>query len=362
MNKWMRAVVLTGHGGLDRLRFSDRHPRPEPSPGEVLVRVHACGLNNTDVNTRTGWYSKSVSEGTTGGPLDGAAEDDASWGGSGIAFPRIQGADVCGTVVETGDASCVRLVGRRVLIDPWMRDWTKPRDRSCIGFFGSETDGGFAEFTVIPAAQAHPIASGFSDAELATFATSWVTALNMLDRASIAEGDRLLVTGASGGVGSALVQLAGLRGAEVIALCAAEKTEQLRKLDPAAILPRSPEDLGGALMAATGKAGVTAVADIVGGKLFQQLLDVLQPGGRYVVSGAMAGPDVRLDLRRLYLKDLSFFGATVTDPDTFGRLVKIIESGMVKPVLAAVYPLEQLREAQQIFIAKRHTGNIVVKV
>ncbi len=362
MNKWMRAVVLTGHGGLDCLRFSNRHPRPEPGPGEVLVRVHACGLNNTDVNTRTGWYSKSVSEGTTGGPLDSAKEDDASWGGGGVAFPRIQGADVCGTVAETGDGSSGKLVGRRVLIDPWIRDWTKPGDRGGIGFFGSETDGGFADFTVVPVEQAHPIESGFGDAELATFATSWVTALNMLDRASVSEGDRLLVTGASGGVGSALVQLGRLRGAEVIAMCATEKVEQLRKLNPAAILPRSPEDLGASLMASTGKASVTAVADIVGGEMFQQLLDVLEPGGRYVVSGAIAGPDVRLDLRQLYLKDLSLFGATVTDPNTFGRLIKIIESGKVEPVLAAVYPLEKLREAQEEFIAKRHIGNIVVRV
>ena len=358
----MRAVVLTGHGGLDCLQFNDRHPRPEPGPGEVLVQVHACGLNNTDVNTRTGWYSKSVSEGTAGGPLKGVQECDASWGGSGIAFPRIQGADVCGTVVGTGDAASRTLVGRRVLIDPWIRDWTNPGDRGGIGFLGSETDGGFAEFTVVPAGQAHPVESGLSDAELATFATSWVTALNMLDRSSVSEGDRLLVTGASGGVGSALVQLARLRGAEVIAMCSAEKAEQLRKLNPTAILPRSPEDLGASLMAATGKASVSAVADIVGGEVFRQLLSVLDPGGRYVVSGAIAGPGVSFDLRQLYLKDLSFFGATVTDAGAFGRLVEIIESGKVHPVLAAVYPLEKLREAQAEFIEKRHFGNIVVRI
>ena len=362
MTKWMRAVVLTGHGGFDCLQFSDRYPRPRPGPGEVLVQVHACGLNNTDVNTRTGWYSQPVSEGTTGGPLEGAEADDASWGGGSIAFPRIQGSDVCGTVAETGDASFRELVGRRVLIDPWIRDRTKRRDRGGIGFFGSETDGGFAEFTVVPGVQAHPIESAFSDAELATFATSWVTALNMLDRASIAEGDRLLVTGASGGVGSALVQLGRLRGAEVIALCAADKAEQLQRLNPTVILPRSPENLRASLLAATGRASVTAVADIVGGGMFHQLLSVLDPGGRYVVSGAIAGPCVSLDLRRLYLNDLSLFGATVTDASAFGRLVTIIEGGKVTPVLAAVYPLEKLREAQERFIAKRHFGNIVVQI
>ena len=360
MTETMRAVVLTGHGGMECLQFRSDYPVPEPGPGEALVRVLACGLNNTDVNTRTGWYSKSVSEGTSGNMAASASGEDAAWGGGALAFPRIQGGDVCGIVEAAPDADCRWLVGRRVLIDPWIRDWSQPRNLNSAGVFGSEIDGGFAEYTKVPVKQLHPVESGLSSAELATFAISWVTALNMLDRAGVGEGDRLLVPGASGGVGTALVQLARNLGAKVYAMCGEDKAEQVRALRPDGILPRAPEDLKAALTELSGVPTVSAVADVVGGEMFPQLIDRLESGGRYVVSGAIAGPVVQLDLRDLYLKDLSFFGATVTGPDTFGRLVRIIESGDVDPVLAEVFPLESLPEAQAAFIAKRHVGNIVV--
>ena len=101
----MRAVVLTGHGDIDKLVYHEDWPTPKPGPGEVLIRVQACGLNNTDVNTRTAWYSKGVSENTTGAGFDTADDDDASWGGAEITFPRIQGADVAGTVVALGEGA-----------------------------------------------------------------------------------------------------------------------------------------------------------------------------------------------------------------------------------------------------------------
>jgi NADPH:quinone reductase-like Zn-dependent oxidoreductase len=96
----MNAMVLTGHGGFDKLVFHDDWPRPSPGPGEVLIRVAACGLNNTDVNTRTAWYSSGVASGTTGEALESANDDDAAWGGTPITFPRIQGADVAGRVAD----------------------------------------------------------------------------------------------------------------------------------------------------------------------------------------------------------------------------------------------------------------------
>ena len=356
----MRAMVLTGHGGLDKLEFHADWPTPVPGAGEVLIKVHACGLNNTDVNTRTAWYSKGVSGETTGGALETADSEDATWGGVPIRFPRIQGADVCGTVVATGPGGDAGLVGRRVLFETWLRDWDHPDDLDKGGYFGSECDGGFADYTKIDQRHVHPVESDLSDAELATFATSYVTAENMLNRADVTAGDTVLIPGASGGVGSALIQLAGRRGATTIAMASEAKHVQISKVGPDALLPRSPEDLKAALRSAIGSETVSVVADVVGGPGWAGLIDVLARGGRYTCSGAIAGPMVELDLRTFYLRDLTFIGATIVPPGVFADLVGYIERGEIKPLLAGTWPLEELREAQQAFIDKEHVGNIVV--
>ena len=358
--KTMRAVLLTGHGGLDVLAYREDWPVPEPDAQEVLIAVGACGLNNTDVNTRTGWYSKGVSEATTGGALEEAAAEDAGWGGSGLELPRIQGADVCGRVVAAGGPAGSGLVGKRVLVDTWLRDWENPLDLDTCGYFGSEADGGFADYTKVDARNVHPVESDLSDSELATFATSYVTAENMLNRAQVAAGDSVLIPGASGGVGSALIQLAKRRGARTIAMCGDSKAAAVAAIGPDAVLPRAPEDLKAALRDAIGQERVTVVADVVGGDLWPRLIDVLVRGGRYTVSGAIAGPIVPLDLRTLYLKDLTFTGATIVPPGVFADLVGYIERGEIRPLLAETYPLAELVKAQEAFIAKRHVGNIVV--
>lgn len=356
----MRAVVLTGHGGLDMLSYHTDWPRPVAGPSEVLVRVGACGINNTDVNTRTAWYSKAVSEQTTGGALESAEEQDATWGGAAITFPRIQGADVVGIVEMVGEGADGNLIGRRVLIDTWLRDWENPSDLDRCGYFGSERDGGFAEYITVDQRNVHPMESTLSDAELATFATSYVTAENMLNRANAKAGDVVLIPGASGGVGSALIQLANRRGARTVALCGADKMEQVRAIGPDAVLPREPDDLAGALERTIGRPTVTVVADVVGGASWHDMIDVLARGGRYTCAGAIAGPIVEFDLRTFYLRDLVFTGATVVPPGVFGDLVGYIEKSEIRPLLAASYPLERLREAQTAFIEKRHVGNIVV--
>ncbi len=356
----MRAVVLTGHGGLEKLEYRTDWPTPQPGPGEVLIRVHACGLNNTDVNTRTGWYSKGVTGATTGGAQETAADDDAAWGGSPITFPRIQGADVCGTVVAVGERVERALVGRRVLVDVWQRDWNDPLNLQKCRYFGSESDGGFAEYAKADQRQVHPIKSGLSDAELATFATSYVTAENMLNRAEVGSGDAVLIPGASGGVGSALIQLVRRRGATAIAMASESKRDAVAAIGADAVLPRAPDDLKAALRDAIGSETVTVVADVVGGDAWPSLIDALARGGRYTVSGAIAGPIVPLDLRTLYLHDLTFTGATVVSPGTFADLVGYIERGEIRPLLAGSWPLAELRDAQQAFIDKRHVGNFVV--
>lgn len=359
--KTMHAMVLTGHGGFEVLEYRADWPVPVPAHNQVLVRVKACGLNNTDINTRTGWYSKGVSEGTsTDGGASGADDDDASWGGAPLTFPRIQGADVAGEVVEIGEGADASLMGQRVLIDTWLRDWDDPDNLNKVGYFGSEADGGYAEYCVVDYRQVHAVQSSLSDAELATFATSYVTAENMLNRARVTAGDTVLITGASGGVGSALIQLAARRGAKTIGMAGPSKSEEVKAIGADHVIDRSPRNLCAALKDATGNDKVSVVADVVGGDIFPDLIEALERGGRYTCSGAIAGPIVSLDLRTLYLADLTFTGATVVPPGTFGDLVGYIERCEIKPLLAAKFPLEDLQKAQEMFMAKGHVGNIVV--
>lgn len=356
----MKGVQTTGLGGLDKLNYRSDLPVPVPTPGEVLIQVGACGLNNTDINTRSGWYSKDVTEATTGDAYSKVNDGDSTWGGSGIKFPRIQGADVCGTVAAVGDGVDESLIGKRVISDNWLRDPDDPTNMDKTGYFGSERDGGYAEYTTIPVPNVGVVESDLSDAELATFSCSYSTAEGMLNRANVGPGDRVLITGASGGVGSALIQLVKRRGAMAIAMASEAKHEALQALEPDVLLPRAPENLPAALAAATGHSDVTVVADIVGGPYFPTLIDALTRGGRYTCSGAIAGPIVDLDLRTFYLRDLTFTGSTVIPPHVFTDLVGYIERGEVKPLVAKTFPLSEIKAAQEAFIAKEHIGNIVV--
>lgn len=356
----MNAIVLTGHGGLDKLEHHQDWPAPTPNDDQVLIKVHATGMNNTDVNTRSGWYSKDVTEATTGDAYAVVGDDDGTWGGSGISFPRIQGADVCGTVVAAGANADQSLVGKRVITDNWVRDWDDPLNKDKARYFGSELDGGFAEYCVIDHRNVGAVNSAMSNAELATFSCSYTTAEGMLTRAQVKEGDTVLITGASGGVGSALIQLANRRGATTIAMASAAKHAQVAALSPSHILDRAPDDLAAALKEATGKETVDVVADIVAGPYFPKLIEQINRGGHYVTSGAIAGPIVDLDVRTLYLQDLTFHGSTVVEPEIFRNLIKYIEAEEISPIVAATYPLSDFHAAQEAFIAKKHTGNIVV--
>jgi len=356
MSRVMKAMVLTGHGGLVKYAWHEDWPMPEPGPMQALIKVGACGLNNTDVNTRTGWYSKAVTEATTGAAHDEASGSDPTWGGRPIVFPRIQGADAVGEVVAVGASADPGLIGQRVMVDGWQRDWSEPENMDKAVYFGSEIDGGFAEYTTCDVRSMAVVDSELTDAELATFSCSYTTAEGMLNRANAGANDTVLVPGASGGVGGALIQLAKRRGARVIAMAAEAKHADVARLGPDRILPRAPENLSEALEGER----VTVVADIVGGPLWPTLIDILARGGRYTCSGAIAGPIVTLDLRTFYLRDLTFTGSTVVPSHVFKDVVSYIERGEIEPVLAATYPLRDLCAAQQAFIDKRHVGNIVV--
>ncbi len=191
-----------------------------------------------------------------------------------------------------------------------------------------------------------------SDAALATFPTAYLTAEHMLSRARVTAGERILVTGASGGVGSALVQLAVLRGASVIAMVGPGKEAAARDLGASSAIPRDTPGLAGA--------NVDVVADVVGGTGFAALLALLRPGGRYVTAGAVGGPVVTLDLRTLYLKRLDLLGSTLGTSQEFSTIVAHIEAGRLRPLLAASYPLSDLPRAQADFLQKRFFGKLVV--
>jgi NADPH:quinone reductase-like Zn-dependent oxidoreductase len=352
----MRAVLLTGHGSLDRLEYREDAPRPTPGGGEVLIAVAACGMNNTDVNTRTGWYSKAVSAATA--DQTAPAGVDGSWGG-GLTFPRIQGADPAGRIVAVGGGVPAERVGERVIVDAWLR--SPDGDLAKAAYLGSEVDGGFAEYVVVPAANAHRIVADVTDVELASFPCSYATAEHMLQRSGVGEGRWVLVSGSSGGVGSGLVQLAKRRGAKVIALTSAAKVAAVTALGADLVLDRESEDLVETIRDAGG-GGVDVFADVVGGSQFAALFETIRRGGHYTTAGAIAGPIVPLDLRTLYLHDITMHGCTVVPAAVFADLVGYIERGEIKPVVAAAYPLHRLGEAQAAFIEKRHVGAIVIEV
>lgn len=341
----MLGILLTGHGGFENLEVRNDIPVPQVGPGDVLIQVRAAGVNNTDINTRIAWYSKQA----------GAAED-ASWGGTPLQFPRIQGIDVCGRIVAVGDQVSTARIGERVLVEPCLWEVQgKTLEQPC--FLGSECDGGFAEYTAVASRHAYKIESQYSDTELASFPCSYSTAENLLTRANVGRCDRILVTGASGGVGSAVVQLAKARGAEVIAVTSASKAQAILDLGATKIIAR-----GESMSEALGNDSIDVVIDLVAGEQWPEFLEVLRPKGRYAVSGAVGGAMVDLDVRTLYLKDLSFFGCTVLEPGVFPNLIKRIEDESVQPLVAQVFPLRHIVDAQKAFLAKQYVGKIVLQV
>ncbi len=339
----MKGIQLTGHGGLDKLVLRTDIPVPTPGVEDVLIKVSAAGVNNTDINTRIAWYSKSDSN-----------SSDASWSGNAIQFPRIQGADVCGRVVAVGDRVDSSLLNERVLVEPCIRE-SGGRVLEHPWYLGSECDGGFAEYTAVAAIHAYKINSKFSDVELASFPCSYSTAENLLTRADVVANEVVLVTGASGGVGSAAVQLAKARGARVFGITSPSKSDRVLRLGAAQTLSRNDN-----ILQKLGKNSVDVVIDLVAGKQWPDLLEVLKPFGRYAVAGAIAGALVELDVRTLYLKDLSLFGCTVLNESVFGNLVKRIEAEEIRPVVSSTFPLSQVVEAQKQFETKQHVGKLVI--
>lgn len=356
--KTMSGVLLTGHGGLDKLEYRTDLPVPEIGDDGVLVKMEAAGVNNTDINTRIGWYSKTVETSTNASGNDDADMSrvvaDAAWNGEALVFPRIQGIDCYGEIVALGKNVPAERLGNKILIRSIMLSPVNYRPYECY-CLGSECDGGFAEYVSVPAAESFTVDSDLSPIELGAIPCAFSTAEGMLERAGVAAGDRVLVTGASGGVGSAAVQLAKLRGAHVSAVGSRSKLEAMKVLGADALIARQDD-----LLDVCGRDAFSVIIDLVGGENFQHYADLLSRGGRYTVSGAIAGPIVNFDLRSFYLKDLSFYGSTAQSDKVFHNLIGYIKERRIKPIIAASYKLSQIHAAQEKFLAKDFIGKIVL--
>ncbi len=347
----MSAMVLTGHGGPEMLEWRTDVPRPMPGEGDVLIRTLASSVNNTDINTRIGWYSKSVVGDTADAAKERVADaSDASWSGTALNFPLIQGADCCGRIIEVGAGVDPARIGERVLVRALQSRQTE--DGPVTWTFGSECNGGFADYAVARSSDALVVHSDWDAGALASLPCAYSTAEGMLQRASVGAED-VLITGASGGVGSAAVQLAKVRGARVTAVAGADKGGDVRSIGADDVLGR--ED-------SFGTDRFDVVVDLVAGPRWPDMIDALRLGGRYVTSGAIAGPIVQMDVRTLYLRDLTLFGSTLQPDNIMPDVIRYVEEGRLQPMVAARYPLSEMHAAQDAFLAKRHVGKIVLEV
>ena len=265
----------------------------------------------------------------------------------------IQGADCCGRVAVAGAHVDQSLIGQRCIVRPCMRFPGSTSDDTV--WLGSDLDGAFAEYVRVPAAEVIPLDADWSDVELGAVPCAYGTAENMLLRANVLGDMTVLIAGASGGVGTAAVQLAKLRGARVVAIADISKHEQIRMAGADIVLSRnqSPAE-------ALGESSVDIVVDNVAGAAFGGMLRALKAHGRYVTSGAIAGPIVELDMRTLYLKDMTLIGCTAWEPAVFPNLISYIESNRFRPVIAQTWPLERIVDAQCAFLEERHVGKLVL--
>jgi alcohol dehydrogenase len=342
----MSGVLLTRHGGPEALVWRSDLPVPRPGPGQVLVQVLAAGVNNTDINTRIGWYAADI----TGATDSGAVGQDGGHAGA-LDFPRIQGGDLCGRVVALGEGVSGFPIGTRVTCALNLPRPTIDAPTAYIAL-GSERDGAFAQFCLLDVADLFDVTdSPLSDVEIAAMPCAFGTALNLLTRAGVKAGQTVLVTGASGGVGLAAVQLAAHFGARVTAIAAPAKAQAVRTAGATTVLPRDttpPAD------------SFDVVIDLVAGPGWSALIAALKPGGHYATSGAIAGPMVTADLRQIYLRDITIHGCTFTPRSTFAKLVDQIRSGTLRPLISATYPLDQIHTAQARFMEKSLPGKIVL--
>ena len=338
----MKAAVFEATGGPEVVHFADV-ARPDPGPGEVLVQVKAAAMNHLDV-----WLRRGL-------PGD--------W-----PMPHIGGGDVAGIVAGLGPGVEGVQPGRRVVVNPTLScghcEWCARGEHPlCADFaiLGEHTQGGFAEYVVVPAANIYPMPEGF-DFTLAAavplvFSTAW---RGLISRARLRAGEDVLVTGASGGVSTAAVQIAKLAGARVFAVTTSENVERVRELGADVVYDRASVDYSREVWRDTDKRGVDVVLDSVGQATWTQNVRALAKDGRLVVYGATTGPDASTDLRLLFWKQIRIIGTTMSSRDEFENVMGQVFRGALRPVVDEVLPLERAREAHERLEQGRHFGKIVL--
>ncbi len=358
----MAAMLLTGHGDLDRLVYRDDVPTPQPGAGEVLVKVTATAKNNTDRKAREGLYPVKKGEVTS----------FAMGGTPTLTFPRIQGADIAGRVVAVGEDVDAARIGERGLLDFNLYPDARRDINLTPDYYGHGADGGFAEYVAVPSDQFHHVPNpDLSDAELAAMGMcSYQTAYHMMTSADVKAGERVLVSGASGGVGTALIQLCRIVGAVPYAVSQQEKASALKALGAEAVIDRG--DLAGfaeRVLEATGGAPIDAVMDLVGGEMTDRFIDTMIQDmkarttyPRLSIAGASGGNISEILWTRIYLYQVQIFGVSHGTREEAEQLIAWIRAGELKPVLHAAFRLSDLHQAERYFVSRdsNFLGKIVI--
>ncbi len=338
----MRAIVLRRHGGPDVLH-PEEVPAPEMGPGDVLVRVRACALNNVDLQLREGLPREPVE------------------------LPRILGADVAGVVEAAGPLATNVTVGQEVMLCPSLScglcvHCLAGEDVFCRAY--RVMGGGYAEYLAAPAANVFAKPPALSFEEAASMPLVFLTAWHMLvDRARLRRGEDCLVQAAGSGVGVAAVQIAALLGARVIATAGSDwKLERARMLGAEATINYSEQDLYPAVRAAVGSKGLEVVFEHVGGATFETSLRLLATNGRLVTCGSTAGPEVKIDLRYFFRRHISLLGSRMGSKAEFHALLAEVGRGHLRPVVDRVFPLDQAAEAHRYLMSRSNFGKVVLHI
>lgn len=335
----MRAVVLREHGGLDRLRLEPDFPTPTAGEGDVVLRVRASSLNYHDVFTQRGMP------------------------GIKIPFPVIIGLDVVGEIAEIGAGVTGWKVGDRVLVDPI--------NRIEGGLMGETVNGGLAEYCRARAHQLIAIPDAVSFEQAAALPVAYGTALRMMTTiGKVKAGEKVLILGASGGVGVCCVQLAKLAGAYVIAAAGSqEKADRLRSLGADEVILYRDEDFLKVIQERHGKpqrrrhdksGGVDVVVNFTGGDTWVKSLRTLRLGGRLLTCGATAGYAPAEDIRFIWTFELQILGSNGWEPDDILRLFELVGSGQLKVPVDRAYPLDEAAEALRVIEDREVIGKVVV--
>jgi alcohol dehydrogenase len=327
------------HGDVSNIALRTDYPDPSPAPDEVVVKVAATGVNYHDVFTRRGMP------------------------GIKSPLPVIVGSDIAGEIASLGSEVTGWQPGARVLIDPVFRDGKR------FGMVGETVDGGRAEYVAVAASQLLPVPEGLRLEVAASLPLAYGSAYRMLFvRGALAAGERVLILGASGGVGVACVQLAKLAGAEVIACVgSAQKADRLRKLGADHCVDYNSADLTAAVHGIVGKprisgqGGVDVAVNFTGGDTWIPTQKCIRNGGRILTIGATAGFDVRMDLRYLWTFEQQMIGSNGWLRDDLLQLMALIADGRLTPEIDRILPLEQSADAERLLEERRVLGKIVLK-